>query len=408
MSPCSPRPRTALLLLSLAWACAACSNGQAPAQPGTPEGSQEGTGFGNNVLRPERQDFRPELLQQLTLAPGFEISVFAQGLEAPRMMAVAPSGAVYVTRPKKADVLMLEDTDGDGRAETPRAVLSGLKDVHGIALHQGLAYVATPTEVYVAEVRGDGSWGAPRVLVAGLPDGGQHPNRTLAVGPDGKLYISVGSSCNACAETNAEHAAMLRVNLDGSGREIFARGLRNTIGFGWHPQTGELWGMDHGSDHRGDDIPPEELNRLAQGRDYGWPYVYGQQQLDPVIDEPKDMSKAEYAAKTEPAVLTYQAHSAPIGMVFHTGEQLPAEYRGDAFIAMRGSWNRKPATGYKLVRLDFVDGQPRGFEDLVSGFLMDEGRAHFGRLAGVAQARDGALLLGDDTNGVIYRVTYKR
>ncbi|KFE71884.1 PQQ-dependent sugar dehydrogenase [Hyalangium minutum] len=396
----------ALLLLTLA--CASCSERQSPAQPPPPEGPnpQEDTAL-SNVLRPERQVFRPELLQNLTLPPGFAVSVFAQDLGAPRMMAEGPDGSLYVTRPKQSDVVRLRDTNGDGRAEAPSVVLSGLKDVHGLALHQGRAYVATPTQVHVVEVLGDGSWGSPQLLVDRLPDGGQHANRTLAVGPDGKLYLSVGSSCNACDETNEEHATLLRVNLDGKGREIFARGLRNTIGFGWHPQSGELWGMDHGSDHRGDDIPPEELNRLVQGKDYGWPYAFGQQQPDPVIDEPKNMTKAEYVAKTEPAVLTYPAHSAPIGMVFYTGVAFPAEYQGDAFVAMRGSWNRKPATGYKLVRIDFNGGQPQRFEDFMTGFLLEEGRAHFGRLAGVTQTRDGALLLGDDTNGVIYRITYK-
>ncbi|MDC0710803.1 PQQ-dependent sugar dehydrogenase [Stigmatella sp. ncwal1] len=375
---------------------------EVPAQ-GNP---QEDTAI-SNTLRPELLAFTPELIQRLTVAHGFQVSVFAQDLGDPRMMAVAPDGSVYVTRPKKGDVVLLRDTDGDGRAEAPRVVLSGLENVHGLTLHEGKAYVATPTQVFSAELLADGTWGPHQLFVDRLPDGGQHPNRTLAVGPDRKLYLSVGSSCNACAETNQEHATMLRVNLDGSGREIFARGLRNTIGFGWQPQTGEMWGFDHGSDHRGDDIPPEELNKLLPGKDYGWPYAYGTRQEDPVIDKPKNMTKQQYAAMSEPSVLDYQAHSAPIGMVFYTGTQFPAGYQGDAFVAMRGSWNRRPATGYKLVRVDFEGGQPVGFSDIVSGFLLDGGRAHFGRVAGVTQAADGSLLLGDDTGGVIYRVAYR-
>jgi glucose/arabinose dehydrogenase len=410
MRAVSFRRGRALVLLATVAACSSDSDPGTILPPKTEvpaEGNPQEDTAVSNTLRPEQLAFTPDLLQRLTVAPGFQVSVFAQDLGDPRMMAVAPDGAVYVTRPKKGDVVRLQDADGDGRAEAPRTVLSGLENVHGITLHQGVAYVATPTELYAADIQADGSWGPHRRLASGLPDGGQHANRTMAVGPDGKLYFSVGSSCNACAETNPEHATMLRMNLDGSGREIFARGLRNTIGFGWQPQTGELWGFDHGSDHRGDDIPPEELNRLQQGKDYGWPYAYGARHEDPVIDKPKTLTKQEYAQRSEPSVLDYQAHSAPIGMVFYSGTQFPAAYQGDAFVAMRGSWNRRPATGYKLVRVDFENGQPVGFSDIVSGFLLEGGRAHFARLAGVAQARDGSVLLGDDTGGVIYRVAYR-
>jgi glucose/arabinose dehydrogenase len=165
--------------------------------------------------------------------------------------------------------------------------------------------------------------------------------------------------------------------------------------------------MDHGSDWRGDDQPPEELNRILDGRDYGWPFCFGDRQPDPYLSaEPARLTTAGHCRRSEPPVLTYQAHSAPIALVFYTGGQFPAEYRNDAFVAMRGSWNREPPTGYKVVRLRFQGGAPQGFEDFLTGFLIEEGRAHFGRPAGLAVARDGALLLSDDTNGVIYRVTH--
>lgn len=222
------------------------------------------------------------------------------------------------------------------------------------------------------------------------------------------LYITVGSTCNECGESNQENATVLRANPGGSNRVIYSKGLRNTIGFGWHPETGELWGMDHGTDWRGDNNPPEELNLLAEGNDHGWPFCYGEQEPDVYTphEPPSGVSKAAYCANTTAPTLTYQAHSAPIGMIFYTAEQFSEEYRQDAFIAMRGSWNRSEATGYEVVRLHFENGQPVSFESFVSGFLIEDGTAHFARLAGIAIAPDGSLLVSDDTNGVIYRIAY--
>jgi glucose/arabinose dehydrogenase len=200
---------------------------------------------------------------------------------------------------------------------------------------------------------------------------------------------------------------MLRAALDGTTRSTFASGLRNTIGFAWHPTTGQLWGMDHGSDWRGDDIPPEELNAIAEGGDYGWPYCYGARQIDPVIQDPPQGSKEQYCATTRRPALSTQAHKAPIGFTFYTGSSFPAEYQGDAFIAMHGSWNRLPPTGYEVVRLVFDDDAvPQRFEPFVTGFLSDDGASTFGRPAGIAVAPDGALLFSDDSSGVIYRVSY--
>jgi glucose/arabinose dehydrogenase len=335
--------------------------------------------------------------------PGFTIDVFARNLGNPRMMVVDDQGTVYVSRPATDDVVALKVQDG--RADSPpRPILSGLEKAHGLALVRGRLYVAGVKKVVAADLGSSApEW---RTVVDGLPDGGQHGRRTIGVGPDGLLHISVGSSCNTCDETNPEHATLLRAPLDGRARAVFARGLRNTIGFAWHPDTGELWGMDHGSDWRGDNQPPEELNRLVDGGDYGWPLCFGDRQPDPLFDSQKMTDKAAHCRETVPATLRYQAHSAPIAMVFYTGTQFPAEYRHDAFVAMRGSWNREPPIGYKVVRIHFKDGQPTGFEDFLGTFLIEGGAAHFGRVAGLTVAQDGALLVSDDTNGVIYRVAY--
>ncbi|MFO7262203.1 MAG: sorbosone dehydrogenase family protein [bacterium] len=393
---------TMLLLL-------ACGPTPEPGEPGAqpappPPEAERVVGY---TFTPHRREFDMTMLGRLQTPAGFRVDVFATGMGNPRMMAVAPDGGVYITRPRTGDVVLLRDRDGDGRADEQSVVVSGIEGVHGIALHQGRAYLAAPTAVYVADVRGDGRLGTPRTLIADLPDGGQHPNRTLAIGPDGMLYISIGSTCNACVETNPEHAALIRTRLDGTARTLYARGLRNTIGFAFHPQTRELWGMDHGTDWRGNDTPPEELNRIVAGGDYGWPFCYGRQQVDELFAiMPEGMTREAYCARTQPAVLTYTAHSAPIGLAFYDGAMFPAEYRGDAFVAMRGSWNRVPASGYKVVRIRFRDGSPVAIEDFVSGFLLGDGRSYFARPAGIAVARDGALLVSDDTNGVIYRIAY--
>ncbi len=376
------------------------------AQKPAPKTSVTGT-----INKPAARPPSPEVVERLTVPDGFAVSVFAENVGRPRMMAVSADGTVYVTRWETNDVIALRAGEG-GRAGGPRVVAADLKQVHGIVLRDQQVFLASPTTVWSATIDADGGFSAPREIVQNLPDGGQHRGRTIAIGPDGMLYISVGSSCNDCAEANKEHATMLRTSLGGGERTTFARGLRDTIGFGWHPETKALWGMDNGADWKGDRVPPEELNEITEGADYGWPLCYGRRVADhATVAEPKDLgkenqSKEQYCAETQPAVLEYAAHSAPIGMTFYTGTQFPAQYRGDAFVVFRGSWNRAEPTGYTVARVRFEKGVPTRFEDFLAGFLSADGAAHFGRLAGIAVAHDGSLLVSDDTNGVIYRVAH--
>jgi Raf kinase inhibitor-like YbhB/YbcL family protein len=338
---------------------------------------------------------------------GFEITVFAKDLINPRMMAVADDGTVYVTRRSVGDVLMLRDDNADGVADIQK-VVARRPDLHGIAIDGDTVYLTTVNHVYRTTIQAGGDLAPLQLLVDDLPDGGQHPNRTLAVGPDGMLYVSVGSTCNACAETNPESATVLQMKPDGSSRTIFASGLRNTIGFAFEPQTGELYGMDHGIDWLGDNEQYEELNHLQKGKQYGWPYIYDDGKFNPQDEPPGDITLQEWADRSEEPVGFYTPHAAPMQMVFYTGTQFPKEYQGDAFVAMRGSWNRKPPSGYEIARVRFDGGKPVAVEAFAQGFLRRQGDQwiHQGRLAGLAQSRDGALLVADDTNGVIYRIAY--
>jgi glucose/arabinose dehydrogenase len=376
-------------------------------EAGASQGGQGGSD--RNAFRPEELPFDAEAFAALKLPEGFAINVYRTGLGQARMLAVHGEH-VYVTQPMQGNVLRLVDADEDGVAEAQAVVASDLPMVHGIAFHEDEVFLANVHSVYHGTVEADGSFGTLTEIISDLPDGGQHALRTLGVGPDDLLYISVGSDCDACPETNPEHATLLRSTLAGQAagaRTIFASGLRNTIGFGWHPVSDALWGMDHGSDWRGDDLPPEELNAIEAGKDYGWPYCYGDREPDPIIQDPPDSTKAAYCAGTEPPVLVHQAHQAPIGMTFYTGATFPERYTNGAFVAFHGSWNRKPATGYRVGFVAFEEGQPQAIEDFVDGFLIQDGAATFGRPAGIAVAPDGALLFTDDTNGIVYRVQYE-
>jgi len=346
-------------------------------------------------------------IQQLKAPAGFKVTKFADGLGKPRMVAVSPAGHIYVTDREAGTVTMLHDANGDGVADDKKTVLN-LKEVHGITIHEGKMYLATVREVYSVSMNGDGTLGDPQRLISNLPDGGQHPNRTLAFGPDNLMYISVGSTCNACDDSNPQSATMLRANPDGSNLTTFAKGLRNTIGFGWHPQTKDMFGLDHGIDWLGDNEQHEEVNQITLGADYGWPYIYDDGQYNPSQRPKGDTTYAQYKQKTTQPVLLYQAHSAPLGMIFYTAGQFPAEYQNDAFVTMRGSWNRQVPSGYKVVRMHFENGKPTRFDDFVTGFLINNNRSQFGRPVGIAVHTDGSLLFTEDNNGVMYRVSYAK
>jgi Raf kinase inhibitor-like YbhB/YbcL family protein len=397
------------LVLSLA-SCAAA------AQQPDPVTDFEITG---RVYEPQPIPPSDARIQQLSLPAGFTIHRYAEGLENPRMLAVADDGTVYVTQRQPGNLVMLKDVDRDGVIDS-QAVVARIKDLHGIEIRDRKIYLVDVKRVYAADLHADGTLGPLQVITRGLPDGGQHPNRTLRFGPDGQLYLSIGSTCNACDEPNPENATLERVDVSTGKRKIFASGLRNTIGFDWVGNSGRLYGVDHGIDWLGDDEQTEELNEIVADARYGWPFVYDDDQFNPQ-DEPMEMTQLEWADLSTSPVAGYTAHAAPMQMQFYRGTSFPNEYRASAFVAMRGSWNRKPASGYEVVRLMFEpSGDFIGFEPFVTGFLQEQPNTapplpgaqpkphegFIGRPTGLAVASDGALLIGDDTNNMIYRVVY--
>jgi glucose/arabinose dehydrogenase len=328
------------------------------------------------------------------------METFAAGLGAPRFMAVSPSGDLFVSIPSRGQVVALPDRDADGRADRVAVYADGLNRPHGLAFHGGHLYVAeTGAVVRFAYRAGELAATGPRqVVVPNLPTGGGHWTRTIAFGPDGKLYVSVGSSCNVCEEQDERRAAILQFNPDGSGGRVFARGIRNAVGIAFHPQRGELWATNNGRDWLGDDFPPETILLVKDGAHYGWPHCNGRRIPDP------DYGRPEFCRTAALPAVEIQAHSAPLGLAFYTGTAFPEAYRGELFAALHGSWNRSSPVGYKIVRIPMRGGAPGAPQDFATGWLVG-GRA-WGRPVDLITGRDGALYLSDDRTGTISRISY--
>jgi len=343
----------------------------------------------------------PEI-SRLRLPVGFKIDAYATDLDSPRLMALSPDGRLFVTEMGAGRVTILPNSGGFASSHITYA--SGLNQPHGIAFHGGYLYVAETNRVVRFPYRnGDNSGRSKEVVISGIPAGGRHFTRTISFGPDGRLYLSVGSSCNVCVESNPQRAAVSRYNADGTGKAIIATGLRNAVGHAWNPSTGQLWVTDNGRDYLGDNTPPDEVDVIVSGGFYGWPYAYGNRLPDPQFGS---RSPAKVRS-TIPPKIAIQAHSAPLGLTFYTGNAFPQEYRGNLFIAYHGSWNRSVPTGYKVVRFNIRgENVVGGQKDFITGWYT-AGSA-WGRPVGILVGRQGELYITDDTGGRVYIVTYGR
>lgn len=361
----------------------------------------------NNLSAPF--DLIPQKVAGKTLftPPGFKVSEYVAGIKGARFFSFGPDDTMYIGSNTGDSIYAVSDANGDGTADQKNLIDSKLNTPHSVYYYNGDLYLGEQNRVSVyREIRPDGTYNKKEILVDGLPSGnkltgGGHTTRSVAVGPDGKLYVSIGSSCNVCIENDNRRATMMRYNLDGSGGEIYASGLRNTVGFAFN--NGTLWGLDMGRDQIGDDIPPDEVNVITRGSNYGWPYCYGDQ-----INNPEFVDKAEYCkASTSAPVLGLQAHSAPLGIAFENTaakEIWPKVFQNGFFAALHGSWNRTVPTGYKVVWVD-TKSSPMKSYNFITGWL--DGSGAWGRPVGLGFDSKGNMYISDDKQNLVYKVVYQ-
>jgi len=338
-------------------------------------------------------------LDDIQLPPGFAIEVYAD-VPSARSLALGDDGVVFVGNRKSSSVYAVVPRKGG--APKVIEILRGLKVPNGVAFHDGDLYVAERTRVlrYEKVQPPFEPMPKPDVLNLDLPGNRHHGSRYISFGPDGRLYLSIGAPCNICDRGDEGFAQIIRLNADGSGRETYAEGIRNSVGFTWHPKTGELWFTDNGRDFMGDDIPPGELNRVErQGQHFGYPYCHGGEIMDPKFGRGK--SCGDFTAPAQ----KLGAHVAPLGVKFYTGAMFPREYHGQIFLAEHGSWNRSKKIGYRISKVSLEDGVPVSYDVFAQGWLQNEDVT--GRPVDLLLLADGSMLVSDDHAGKIYRIYYE-
>ncbi|AKB36957.1 L-sorbosone dehydrogenase [Methanosarcina siciliae C2J] len=337
----------------------------------------------------------------IELPAGFSIDYYAENVEGARSMALSPNGTLFVGSRGAGKVYALPNRDGDNKADEVIVLANGLEMPNGVALRNGSLYVAEISRVIRyddIEARLENPPG-PVVVNADFPSDRSHGWKYIKFGPDGKLYVPVGMPCNICEQEDERYGTIMRMEPDGSQLEVFASGIRNSVGFAWHPETEELWFTDNGRDWLGDDLPPDELNRAPEpGMNFGFPYCHAGYIPDPEFGALRNCSEFT------PPEQKLGPHVAALGMTFYTGTMFPEEYRNQIFIAEHGSWNRKIPIGYRVTLVKLENGTPVSYEPFAEGWL--QGLAAWGRPVDVLVMPDGALLVSDDKNNAIYRISY--
>jgi len=344
-------------------------------------------------------------LDTIKLPPGFSIAVFSDKVRGARSLTLSPKGIVYVGTMGTGNVYAVVDRDHDGKADEVHTIASGLHSPNGVAWKDGALYVAEISRVLRFDGIDDRLTQPPKPVVVfdGYPGDEHHGWKFIRFGPDGHLYVPVGAPCNVCEPPRPIYATITRLSVKGGNAqnpEIIARGIRNTVGFDWHPKTHELWFTDNGRDMMGDDVPPDELDRAPKdGLNFGYPYCHAGHIPDP------EFGKQHACAEFVPPARELGPHVAAIGMRFYTGTMFPAAYRDQILIAEHGSWNRSTPIGYRVMLVRLQGDKAVSYEPFAEGWL--QGGEAWGRPVDVQVMPDGALLVSDDRAGAIYRITYK-
>ncbi len=342
-------------------------------------------------------------LNSITLPRGFSISVYAE-VENARSMAISPNGTIFVGNRNEDKVYAIKDTNGDNKADKKWVIASGLNMPNGVAFKDGNLYVAEVSRIHkFSDIESKlNTPGKSEIIYDKFPKETHHGWKYIAFGPDGKLYVPVGAPCNICEPKDKVYAAIHRMNANGTDLELFASGIRNTVGFAWHPETKDLWFTDNGRDMMGDNVPPCELNAASRaGLHFGYPYCHGG-----TIKDPEFGGKRSCDEFTSP-MQNLGAHVAPLGLKFYTGKMFPLDYHNQIILAEHGSWNRSKKSGYRLSIVKAENGKVVSYQPFATGWLDESRQKAWGRPVDVLVLPDGSILISDDQANVIYRIAYK-
>jgi glucose/arabinose dehydrogenase len=344
-----------------------------------------------------------EFLNEINLPEGFKIEVFASNIENARSLEKGTDGVVFVGNRGGGKVYALVDKDLDGKSDNTYVLAEGLNQPNGVAFRDGDLYIGEISRISVMRDIVNHLADPPKLetIRDDFPTESHHGAKHIAFGPDGKLYVPVGAPCNICLEEDERFASIMRMNADGAELELFASGIRNTVGLAWHPQTKELWFTDNGRDWLGDNKPNDELNHASKkGMHFGYPFCHNGDLPDPKFGDQRDCSEFE------PPVQKLLPHIAPLGLTFLEEDAFPEPYRNSIFIAEHGSWNRTTPIGYRISRVELKDGKAVKYEAFADGWL--QGSKRLGRPVDVLELNDGSLLVSDDHSNCVYRITYTK